>query len=93
MLSWNANEVIEGKTLFTLVFKAVENADLTSVIKMSQEMVQAEAYRANGEFMGVKLQISGVQIADQPELYQNTLTLSAVQLKLGFTRQKVEKQG
>ena len=55
---WNGSENAP-KSLFKLKIKAVEDANLSSILKLNSDLTLAEAYTNSGETMDVKLEFEG----------------------------------
>ena len=70
-MSWNGEASAE-EVLFSLVFQATADAQLSELLSVSSRYTQAEAYNTSGEVMEVALNFnSGVVAGGQFELYQN----------------------
>ncbi len=73
--SWHTLEhqnLEEDAVLFSLVFATKSNELLSKTMKMNSKWTSAEAYRGNGENLGVTLQFNGENgILSSFELYQN----------------------
>ncbi len=67
--SWNG-ESMDSDVLFSLVFEAKDNANLSDLLSISSRFTKAEAYNANGQLMDVNLLFNG-QTKAGFELYQN----------------------
>jgi hypothetical protein len=68
--SWNG-EATAGAELFTLVFQATADADLSELLSVSSRYTAAEAYNLNGERMDVNMSFNGQVAAEGFALYQN----------------------
>ena len=71
MLTTSWNDKAETSELFTLVFKATTNGKLSEMLKVSSQLLQAEAYNTQGEVLNVALRFDGKATAAGFELYQN----------------------
>jgi len=71
--SWNeeARNVADGEVVFSLVFNAKDNAQLSDVLNVNSRYTAAEAYSNDGELMDVDLEFNG-QVVGSFDLYQNT---------------------
>ncbi|MCB9051455.1 MAG: T9SS type A sorting domain-containing protein [Lewinellaceae bacterium] len=59
--------------MFSLVFRAKADAQLSELLSASSRVTKAEAYRTNGDYQGVAVTFSGKAApAASFELYQNT---------------------
>ena len=69
--SWNG--VAANDALFSLTFKATQDAQLSELLSISSEITAAEAYTQEGEMMDVAIQFgNGAAVTAGFELYQNT---------------------
>jgi subtilisin-like proprotein convertase family protein len=82
--SWNEDKEIAGATMFSLVFRAKADAEVSSVLNVSSEMTAAEAYNANGDMMGVNLEFNGLESAADFALYQNVPNPFKGETVIGF---------
>ena len=67
--SWNG-DAMEGDVLFSLVFMANDNAQMSDLLSVSSRFTKAEAYNLNGQMMDIALAFNG-QASASFELYQN----------------------
>ena len=76
--SWNqlpdSGFRLPASTMFSLVFRATANGQLSELLSVGSHVTKAEAYNTNGEFLDVAIRFSGSELAqgDKFELYQNT---------------------
>ena len=64
--------VEKGKDeLFTLVFKVKQNARLSQILSVGNQLVPSEAYQRSGEFKQVELSFERLTTGDELVLYQN----------------------
>ncbi|MCO6477151.1 MAG: T9SS type A sorting domain-containing protein, partial [Phaeodactylibacter sp.] len=75
--SWNqaapSDFRLPTSALFSLVFRAKADAQLSELLSVNSRVTKAEAYNTNGEFLGVGVTFSGKAVAGAGfELYQNT---------------------
>jgi hypothetical protein len=71
--SWNDNLPTAGQNMFTLVFRAKVDSELSEILSVSSEIIAAEAYNSNGELMGVAFDFGNGAVANADfALYQNT---------------------
>jgi hypothetical protein len=84
--SWNKEnvKVTDGETLFSLVFKAKENAILSRALSIGSRYTVAEAYAPNGDLLNVQLAFNGSFGGAQFELYQNTPNPFSGKTTIGF---------
>lgn len=71
MLTASWNGTASDKSLFSIVFRANENGKLSEMLSVNSRLTAAEAYRTNGDLLGVQLAFNTVA-AQQFVLYQNT---------------------
>ncbi|MCB9049884.1 MAG: T9SS type A sorting domain-containing protein [Lewinellaceae bacterium] len=70
--SWNG-KAADNSVMFSLVFRAKADAQLSELLSASSRVTKAEAYRTNGDYQGVAVTFSGkAATAASFELYQNT---------------------
>ena len=71
--SWNGNTAQpQGAVMFSLVFRATADAQLSELLSVNSRVTKAEAYRTGGRFQDVALRFSGKEGVDAGfELYQN----------------------
>ncbi len=85
--SWNDNDVnLAGdQVIFSLVFNAVQDVELSNAITVNSRYTVAEAYNTNGELLDVELAFNGATVAAEFELYQNTPNPFSKTTVIGFT--------
>jgi predicted RNA-binding protein with TRAM domain len=66
--SWNGKPEAQ---LFSVTFRATASGQLSKLVSVNSRFTAAEAYRSNGDLLGVQLSFSGNATAAF-ELYQNT---------------------
>ncbi|MCB9299302.1 MAG: T9SS type A sorting domain-containing protein [Lewinellaceae bacterium] len=82
--SWNGN-VEAGQPLFSLVFRAKAEGQLSQLLSVSNRVVKSEAYNRAGEYMDVAIQFSNGTVASAGfELYQNTPNPFKGETMIGF---------
>jgi hypothetical protein len=82
--SWNGN-VEAGQPLFSLVFRAKAEGQLSELLSVSNRVVKSEAYNRSGEYMDVAIQFStGTVVSAGFELYQNTPNPFKGETMIGF---------
>lgn len=71
--SWNAEDVRldDGAVVFSLVFNADSDAQLSDLLSVSSRYTAAEAYNNDGELLDVNLEFNGILADAQFELFQN----------------------
>ncbi len=69
-VSWNSDEVSE-ETMFSLVFRAQDEAQLSELLSLNSRFTRAEAYDLNGRLLDVNLAFNGQVAGSGFELYQN----------------------
>ena len=74
--SWNSTLTshfpLPNSEMFSLVFRAREDARLSELLGISSRITKAEAYNTDGEYMDVAIEFSESTVAaDKFELYQN----------------------
>ena len=69
-MSWNG-EAVSSAGLFSLVFRATAEGQLSEMLGVSSRYTRAEAYNLNNDLMGVALNFSGTLVSEGFELYQN----------------------
>jgi hypothetical protein len=82
--SWNGEEAVAGATMFTVVFRARVNAQVSELMSVSSEYTVAEAYNKSGELMQVALDFSGAVVGSGFELYQNSPNPFKGETSIGF---------
>jgi len=84
--SWNENDVklVDGEVVFSLVFKAISNGELSKSLNVNSRFTAAEAYNLNGELLDVELAFSGNVAVGAFELYQNTPNPFSANTVIGF---------
>jgi hypothetical protein len=81
--SWNG-KATEG-VMFSLVFRASTDAQLSEVLGVSSRITKAEAYDNNGEYMDVNIEFTNGTVASAGfELYQNTPNPFNGETMIGF---------
>ncbi|MCB0583380.1 MAG: hypothetical protein KDD10_29140, partial [Phaeodactylibacter sp.] len=74
--SWNAAKAEPRNAdavMFSLVFRAKADAQLSDLLSVNSRITKAEAYSAGGSYMGVEVAFSGrANVGGTFELYQNT---------------------
>jgi len=68
-VSWNG-ESLTGEPLFSLVFLASADANLSDLLSVNSRYTRAEAYDLNGRLMGVDLSFDGIE-GNNFTLFQN----------------------
>ncbi|MCB9276650.1 MAG: T9SS type A sorting domain-containing protein [Lewinellaceae bacterium] len=82
--SWNG-KVEAGQNLFSLVFRAKTDGQLSELLSISNRVTKAEAYNRAGEYMDVAIQFStGTVVSAGFELYQNTPNPFKGETAIGF---------
>ena len=82
--SWNG-EATANDVLFSLVFRANANANLSDMIAVSSRYTQAEAYNTGDETLDVAINFSSGAVAQAGfELYQNTPNPFKGETVIGF---------
>ena len=82
--SWNG-KASAGEVLFSLVFRAKADAQLSELLGASSRITKAEAYKTNGSYQDVALTFSGkASAAASFELYQNTPNPFKGETLIGF---------
>ncbi|MCB9289979.1 MAG: T9SS type A sorting domain-containing protein [Lewinellaceae bacterium] len=82
--SWNG-KATAGEALFSLVFRATADAQLSELLNVSSRITKAEAYKTNGDYMDVAVTFSGKEVASAGfELYQNTPNPFKGETLIGF---------
>ena len=88
--SWNqlpaSGFQLPASTMFSLVFRATANGQLSELLSVGSQVTKAEAYNTRGEFLDVAIRFSGSDVApgDQFELYQNTPNPFKGETVIGF---------
>ncbi|MCB9293581.1 MAG: T9SS type A sorting domain-containing protein [Lewinellaceae bacterium] len=87
--SWNqaANSELRNANtaLFSLVFRAKADAQLSELLSVNSRVTKAEAYNVDGSYMGVEVAFSGqASVAGTFELYQNTPNPFKGETLIGF---------
>ena len=81
--SWNGKATEEA--LFSLVFRASADAQLSELLSVSSRITKAEAYSTAGDYMDVEVTFSGKAVASAGfELYQNTPNPFKGETLIGF---------
>lgn len=73
--SWNsdlAKQLNDNEVVFSLVFTANTNANLSELLSVSSQYTTAEAYSHNGDLMNVALNFNSTVVEAGFDLYQNT---------------------
>jgi hypothetical protein len=73
--SWNsdlAKQLNDDEVVFSLVFSANTNANLSELLSVSSQYTTAEAYNHNGDLMNVALNFNSTVVEAGFDLYQNT---------------------
>jgi hypothetical protein len=83
--SWNANKAVslEGEALFTAVFVATENVQLSNALTINSKVIAAEAVTAELEAANVELAFDGA-VANNFAVYQNTPNPFSAETVIGF---------
>ena len=81
--SWNG-EAAKDAVLFTLVFQASADAQLSELLTVDSRVTKAEAYNSNGQAMDVALQFGNTVAVAGFELYQNTPNPFKGETTIGF---------
>ena len=82
--SWNGKASADA-VLFSLVFRATADAQLSELLSISSRVTKAEAYRTNGDYLDVAVTFSGkAAVAAGFELYQNTPNPFKGETLIGF---------
>jgi len=79
--SWNGNA--DNASLFSLVFRAKADGQLSSLLSVNSRFTAAEAYASNGDLLDVQLSFNG-NTANGFALYQNTPNPFKGQTTIGF---------
>jgi hypothetical protein len=82
--SWNEDKEIAGAKMFSVVFRAVEDVNVSEVMNVSSSVTEAEAYNRNGELMGVALEFNSGVVESDFDLYQNTPNPFRGETTIGF---------
>jgi hypothetical protein len=85
--SWNAEDARaeDNEVLFSVVFKARENAQLSNLLNVTDRVARAEAYTTGYEFMEVALRFGeGDLVGGAFELYQNEPNPFKAETIIGF---------
>jgi hypothetical protein len=82
--SWNEDKEIAGAKMFSVVFRAVEDVNVSEVMNVSSSVTEAEAYNRNGDLMGVALEFNSGVVAADFDLYQNTPNPFRGETTIGF---------
>ena len=83
--SWNEDQATAGATMFSLVFRAKADVDVSNVVSVSSEVTTAEAYNINGDLMGISLEFNGQAQTAAFSLEQNTPNPFKAETTIGFT--------
>jgi hypothetical protein len=86
--SWNGSTKEEA--LFTLVFKAKKDGQLSKLVSLNSRITKSEAYTNNSDLMDIALQFNGAKSVAQFELYQNTPNPFKGSTVIGFNLPKAE---
>lgn len=73
--SWHNGDITKINArdiLFSLVFTAKLDAQLSDLMNLNSSYTQAEAYNSKGEIVDIELEFNGVSNTNQFELYQNS---------------------
>ncbi len=81
--SWNGNATAADK-LFTLVFRAKQNGQLSEVMNFNSTATVAEAYNTQAELFDIALQFNGNNVSDKFELFQNQPNPFTGKTTIGF---------
>jgi hypothetical protein len=81
--SWNGNATAADK-LFTLVFRAKQNGQLSEVMNFNSAATVAEAYNTQAELFDIALQFNGNNVSDKFELFQNQPNPFTGKTTIGF---------
>jgi len=84
--SWNTDVAKElaNEVLFSVVFTATVDAQLSELMTVNSDYTKAEAYGANGELMDVNFEFTGATVAGY-ELFQSTPNPSNGNTTIGFS--------
>jgi len=83
--SWNKDQSTADATMFTLVFRAKANVEVSNIVSVSSEVTTAEAYNIDGSLMGVSFEFGGQAQATTFELEQNVPNPFKAETTIGFT--------
>jgi hypothetical protein len=86
--SWNGST--KEESLFTLVFKAKKDGQLSKMVSLNSRITKSEAYTNNADLMDIALQFNGAKSVAQFELYQNTPNPFKGSTVIGFNLPKAE---
>ena len=83
--SWNKDQSTADATMFTLVFRAKADVEVSNIVTVSSEVTTAEAYNVDGDLMGISFEFGGTAQATTFELEQNTPNPFKSETTIGFT--------
>ena len=71
--SWNVSDArtLDGDVVFSIVFRATADAQLSDLLSINSRYTVAEAYNAQSELMDVEFVLEGASATANFELYQN----------------------
>jgi hypothetical protein len=81
--SWNGN-VEAGQAMFSLVFRAKADGQMSELLGVSSRMVKAEAYNQAGQYMDLAINFGTSVAAAGFELYQNVPNPFRGETMIGF---------
>jgi hypothetical protein len=81
--SWNG-EAVDNSVLFSVLFTAHRNVQLSEVVGVSSRITRAEAYNTQSELMDVAISFNGDDIGTSFEVYQNIPNPFDTETRIGY---------